>query len=90
MAKLGLFLEEDEKGNLTGKWQVGDEDDDFVYDTYDTEEEAQAAMDKLQATMDRNDKIKAEYLEWEKECMARHNISQEELRVYLANGPVGE
>ncbi len=90
MAKLGLFMEEDEKGKLTGRWQVAFEEDDEVLDTFDTEEEAQAAMEKLQAELDRNDKIEAEYRQWEKDCMARHNISQEDLRVFLANGPVGE
>jgi len=90
MVKLGLFMEEDEKKELTGRWQVADEEEDEVYDTFDTEEEAQKAMEKMQAEFDRNDKIEAEYLAWEKECMARHNISQEDLRVFLANGPVGE
>jgi len=90
MVKLGLFMEEDDKGKLTGRWQVANEELEEVFDTFDTEEEAQAAMDKMQAEFDRNDKIEAEYLTWEKECMARHNISQEDLRVFLANGPVGE
>ncbi|KKN87012.1 hypothetical protein LCGC14_0262810 [marine sediment metagenome] len=90
MAKLGLFMEEDKKGELTGRWQVAFEEEDEVLDTFDTEEEAQAAMEKLQAELDRNDKIEAEYRQWEKDCMARHNISQEDLRVFLANGPVGE
>jgi len=90
VAKLGLFMEEDEKKELTGRWQVAFEEEDEVLDTFDTEEEAQQYMEKLQAELDRNDKIEAEYLAWEKECMARHNISQEDLRVFLANGPVGE
>lgn len=90
MVKLGLFMEEDEGGKLTGRWQVADEEEDEVYDTFDTEGEAQTAMEKMQAEFDRNDKIEAEYLAWEKECMARHNISQNDLRVLLANGPVNE
>ena len=90
MAKLGLFMEEDEKGELTGRWQVGAEELEEVYDTFDTEEEAQKEMERLQAEFDQKDKIEAEYLVWEKECMTRHNISQEDLRVFLANGPVGE
>lgn len=90
MVKLGLFMEEDEKGKLTGRWQVADEEEDEVYDTFDTEGEAQTAMEKMQAEFDRNDKIEAEYLAWEKECMARHNINQNDLRVLLANGPVNE
>jgi len=83
-------MEEDEKKELTGRWQVAFEEEDEVLDTFATEEEAQQYMEKLQAELDRNDKIEAEYLAWEKECMARHNISQEDLRVFLANGPVGE
>ncbi|GAI79639.1 unnamed protein product [marine sediment metagenome] len=83
-------MEEDEKKELTGRWQVAFEEEDEVLDTFDTEEEAQQYLEKLQAELDRNDKIEAEYLAWEKECMARHNISQEDLRVFLANGPVGE
>ena len=90
MVKLGLFMEEDDEKKLTGRWQVGDEDDDYVYETFDTEKEAQAEMEKMQAEFDRNDKIEAEYLTWEKECMERHNISQEDLRVFLVNGPMGE
>jgi len=83
-------MEENEKGELTGRWQVAEEGEDIVYDTFDTEEKAQKYMEALQAEFDRNEKIEAEYLAWEKECMTRHNISQEDLRVFLANGPVGE
>lgn len=90
MAKLGLFMEEDDNKKLTGRWQVAFEESDEVLDTFDTEKEAQQYMEKTQAELDRNDKIEAEYLTWEKECMVRHNISQEDLRVFLANGPVGE
>lgn len=90
MVKLGLFMEEDDKKHLTGRWQVANEVEEEVFDTFDTEEEAQAAMDKMQAEFDRDDKIEAEYLTWEKECMARHNISQEDLRVFLVNGPSGK
>ena len=90
MAKLGLFMEEDAEKKLTGRWQVAFEEEDEVLDTFDTEKEAQAYMEKMQAEFDRNDKIEAEYLAWEKECMVRHNISQEDLRVFLVNGPAGE
>ena len=83
-------MEEDEKGKLTGRWQVGDEELEEVYDTFDTEEEAQKKMEEMQAEFDRDDKIEAEYLAWEKECMIRHNISQEDLRVFLVNGPAGK
>ena len=90
MAKLGLFMEEDDNKQLTGRWQVAFEEKEEVLDTFDTEEEAEAYRVKLQAELDRNDKIEAEYRAWEKDCMTRHNISQEDLRVFLANGPVGE
>lgn len=86
--KLGLFLEEDDKGELTGRWQVGNENLDEVLDTFDTEEEAKTAMAKMQAEFDRDDKIEAEYLEWEKDCILRHGISQEDLRVFLANAVI--
>ena len=86
MVKLGLFMEEDDKKELTGRWQVGSEEDDEVYDTFDTEEEATTAMAKMQAEFDRNDQIKIEYLEWEKSCLSCHpDISQEDLRVFLVN-----
>ncbi|GAH88290.1 unnamed protein product, partial [marine sediment metagenome] len=62
-----------------------DEDEDLVLDTLDTEEEAEASMAKIKAEDERNAKITAEYLEWEKGCLARHEISQEDLRVYLVN-----
>lgn len=90
MAKLGLFMEEDAKKKLTGRWQVAFEEEDEVLATFDTEEEAQQYMEKTQAELDRNDKIETEYRQWEKDCMSRHNISQDDLRVFLANGPVGE
>lgn len=83
--KLGLFLEEDDKGELTGRWQVANEDLDEVFDTFDTEEEAKAAMIKMQVELDRDDEIEKDYLKWEKDCLSRHAISQEELRVLLVN-----
>ena len=43
---------------------------------------------KMQAEFDRNDKIKAEYLEWEKDCLNRHKLTEEELRVYLVNAVI--
>lgn len=83
--KLGIFYEQDDAGKDTGRVQVGDEDAEEVYDTFDTEKEAMKAMAKMQAEFDRNKKIKAEYLEWEKACMKRHKISKNKLRVYLVN-----
>ena len=83
--KLGIFLEQDEAGKDTGRFQVANEDLDEVLDTFDTEDEAEIAMAKMQAEFDRNDKIGKEYLEWEKDCLSRHVISQEELRVLLVN-----
>lgn len=85
MVKLGIFYEQDDTGKDTGRVQVADEDEDIVYDTFDTEEEADKAMAKMQAEFDRNDEIEKEYLEWEKNCLSRHGISQEELRVFLVN-----
>lgn len=85
MAKLIICYEQDDEGNDTGRVQVVDEDEDLVLDMFPNEPEAEAAMVKLQAEFDRNDKIKAEYLQWEKECKARHNISEDELRHYLVN-----
>ena len=89
MVKLGIHYEQDDDGKDTGRVQVADEDLDLVLDTFDTEEAAEAAMAKLQAEFDRNDKIEAEYLEWEKSCLARHEIDREELRVYLVNSVMG-
>ena len=85
MAKLGIFYEQDAEGKDTGRVQVADEEEDYVIETFDTEKEAEEYMAKLQAEYDRNDKIKAEYLQWEKECMARHKITEDELRHYLVN-----
>ena len=85
MAKFGIFLEQDDKGKDTGRFQVAEEGDDYVLDTFDTKKEAEKYMKKLQAESDREDKIKAEYLEWEKGCMSRHKIKRKELRVYLVN-----
>ena len=85
MFKYGIFLEQNDKGEGTGRFQVAEEDADFVLDTFDTEEAAEIYMKKLQAESDRNDKIKAEYLEWEKACLSRHDISEDELRGFLVN-----
>ena len=87
MTKFGIYLEEDDAGNETGRFQVAEDagDDGFVLDTFDTEEAAEKYRKDLQDESDRNDKIGVEYLEWEKACMARHQVSQEDLRVYLVN-----
>lgn len=84
-AKYALYDEVDDRDQLTGKVQVVEEEDDIVFDTYETEEEARKEMVRLQAESDRDDKIGAEYLEWEKACMERHSISEDELRTYLCN-----
>ncbi len=85
MAKLAIYYEQDDAGKDTGKVQVVDEDEDLVLETCDTEPEAEAAMVRIQAEDDRNAKITAEYLEWEKGCLTRHEISQDDLRSYLVN-----
>jgi len=54
-------------------------------ETCDTEPEAEAAMARIQSEDDRNAKITAEYLEWEKGCLARHEIDKDDLRGYLVN-----
>ena len=85
MSKLAIYYEQNDVGEDTGKVQVVDEDEDLVLATFDTEKEAEAEMAKVQVEDDRNAKITAEYLEWEKGCLARHEIPQDELRVYLVN-----
>ncbi len=86
--RLGIFYEQDDAGRDTGRVQVANEDEDEVFDTFDTREEAEVAMAKMQAEFDRNDKIEKEYLEWETECLSRHTISQEEFRVFLVNSVI--
>lgn len=85
MAKLAIYYEQDDVGKDTGRVQVVDEDDELVLDTFDTEKEAETAMAKMQAESDRDDKITTEYLEWERSCIARYEISEDELRRYLVN-----
>ncbi len=89
MAKLAIYYEQDDAKNDTGRVQVVDEDEDLVLATFDTEPEAEAEMAKIQAEDERNEKITAEYLEWETACLARHEISKEELREYLINVVIG-
>lgn len=84
MVKLAIYYELDDAGKDTGRVQIAD-DEELVYAVFDTEEEAGTAMATMQAECDREDKIKAEYLKWEKKCLARHTISQENLRVFLVN-----
>lgn len=88
MVKLGIAYEQDDASVDTGRVQVVDEDMDIVLDTLDTEEEAKVEMAKIQAEFDRNDKIQAEYLEWETACMARHEIGEDDLREYLVNAVI--
>lgn len=85
MAKLAIYYEQDDAGKDTGKVQVVDEDEDLVLETCDTEPEAEAAMARIQSEDDRDAKITAEYLEWEKGCLARHEISKDDLREHLVN-----
>ena len=85
MAKLAIYYEQDDAGKDTGRVQVVDEEEDLVMDTFDTEAAAKVAMVKMQADFDMKDKITEEYLEWEKGCLARHEIDQDELRRYLVN-----
>jgi len=85
MAKLAIYYEQDDAGKDTGKVQVVDEDEDLVLGTFGTEKEAETEMARMQTELDRNDKIEAEYLEWEKACIVRHKVSQDGLREYLVN-----
>jgi len=85
MAKLEIYYDQVDAGKETGRVQVVDEDEDLVLDTLDTEEEAEASMAKIKAEDERNEKITAEYLEWEKACLDRHDISKDDLRVHLVN-----
>jgi len=84
MVKLGIFYEQDDSEKDTGRVQVADEEG-IVYETYDTEEEAEKAMVEMQAEFDMKDKITEEYLEWERVCLAHHEIDKDELRRYLVN-----
>jgi len=85
--KLAIYYEQDDEGIDTGRVQVVDEDEDegLVLDTFDNEPEAEAVMAKMQAEDTRNKKITKEYLEWEESCLSRHDISKDDLRVYLVN-----
>ncbi len=86
MAKYAIYHELDDDDKDTGRVQVVEEGDDLVMDTFNTLEEAEATMVKMQAESDRNDQIKSEYLAWEKVCLSCHpDISQEDLRVFLVN-----
>ena len=88
MAKLAIYYEQDGAGKDTGRVQVVDEDEDLVLETYDTEPEAEAVMARIKAEDERNAKITAEYLEWEKGLLTRHEISKDDLREYLVNGDI--
>jgi len=83
MVKLDIYCEEDDAGELTGRFQVAFGDD--VWDTFATEKEAEIYMAKCQAELDWKAKVKSEYLEWERACLARHKLSRNKLRVFLVN-----
>ena len=86
MVKLGIYYEQDKEGKDTGRVQVASvAKDGEVFGTYNTEEEAEKEMAKMQAEFDQDDKIEAEYLEWERACLVRHKISKDELRELLVN-----
>lgn len=92
--KLGLFLEVDDKGKETGRFQAADDtedpEDSLVWETFNTEEEAQSYIDKMNAQFERDEKIEGEYREWEKSIINKYGIALDDLRVLLANGVVGE
>ena len=84
MVKLAIFEAEDSQGAKTG-FVICPEDDDTIYSECDTREEAEGELPTLQAEIDLDDKLKAEYLEWETACLQRHGVDQERLRVFLVN-----
>lgn len=86
MIKLAIFFEVDDAGEDTGRVQVADDgEDSIVYDTFDTEEEAEIAMAKMQDEFDQEDEAKSKYLGWEEEFLSCHSISKKRLRGFLVN-----
>ena len=83
MVKLRVVEAEDSEGVSTGF--VIEDEHEAIYSEYDTKEEAERELPELQAEMDLDEKLQAEYLEWEKACLERHGITPERLRVYLTN-----
>ncbi|HUV51644.1 MAG TPA: hypothetical protein VMW64_01040 [Dehalococcoidia bacterium] len=83
--KLGIFLEVDDKGKETGRFQVAETKNECVWDTFPTEEKAIAYMKKEQTKLDRNEAIRKDYLNWEPSIMRTHHISRQELRHFLVN-----
>ncbi len=85
MVKLAVFDPETMEGLVDGFVIASDEEGQPIYSQYDTLEEAQRELPELQAEVDLEEKLQAEYIEWEKACLKRHGITAERLRVYLAN-----
>jgi len=86
MVKLGIFYEQDDAGKDTGRVQIADVGgDELVYDTFDTEKEAEKAMAKMQAEFNQKDELEKAYLEWEKNFLSQHSMSKDNLRSYLVN-----
>lgn len=92
--KLTVYLELDDEEKETGRFEVGDDVEDgeqyLIWETFDTKEEAQTYADKMNAEFARDEKIENEYREWEKSIVSKYNISLDDLRVLLVNGPAGE
>lgn len=84
--RFGIHYEQDDDGKDTGRFQVVDEVDECVLDTFDTEKEAEDYMAKCEEELAIHKDIETEYLAWEEGYLARHNISKDELRVWLVNG----
>ena len=89
MTKLAIYYETDTEGKDTGKVQIVDEEDDIVLETFNTEEEADEALPKMQAEFDRNDKVELEYSTWENNIIVKYSISRTTIREMLVNGIVG-
>ncbi len=85
MVKLAIYDPATMEGLVDGFVIASADPEHTIYSECDTLEEAQRELPELQAEMDLDDKLQAEYLEWEKACLERHGITPERLRVYLAN-----
>jgi hypothetical protein len=83
--RFGIHYEQDDAGKDTGRFQVVDEVDDFVLDTFDTEKEAEDYMAEREEEFAIHKDMEREYLAFEEGYLARHKVDREELRVYLVN-----
>ncbi len=85
MVKLAVFDPQTMEGLVDGFVIASDDEEQVIYGEYDTKDGAETALVEVQAEVNLDDKLQAEYLDWEKVCLERHGITAERLRVYLAN-----